>query len=191
MSESLQRLVILHTNDIHSHFEPMPRIASLIERYRREVPADELLVIDCGDHMDRAYVETEGSDGQVNIAVMNATGYDLAVPGNNEGLTFSRETLQQLYEQADFPVIGSNMYLKDSGEIPAWLKPYMIIQRGNLKIGIIGVTIDFTDFYELLGWDIRDPYAVTAQLVASCAIKWISSWSSPISGSITINEWRR
>ncbi|GFR38648.1 putative metallophosphoesterase YunD [Insulibacter thermoxylanivorax] len=166
MSESMQRLVILHTNDIHSHFEPMPRIASLIERYRREVPADELLVIDCGDHMDRAYVETEGSDGQVNIAVMNATGYDLAVPGNNEGLTFSRETLQRLYEQADFPVIGSNMHLKDSGEIPAWLKPFMIIQRGNLKIGIIGVTIDFTDFYELLGWDIRDPYAVTSQLVA-------------------------
>jgi len=165
-SETLQRLVILHTNDIHSHFEPIPRIAAYIEQQRQSLGSDELLVIDCGDHMDRAFLETEGSDGQANIAVMNAIGYDVAVPGNNEGLTFPVETLQKLYgELADFPVVGSNMYLKDSGALPSWLQPYQIIKRGRLNIGIIGVTINYPDFYELLGWDVRDPFVAVAQLV--------------------------
>lgn len=166
VSETLQRLVILHTNDIHSHFEPMPKIASCIEQHRRELPEEELLVIDCGDHLDRAFSETEGSDGLANIAVMNMTGYDLAVLGNNEGLTFSMEKLQRLYgEEASFPVIGTNMFKLDDGERPDWVQPYQIIQRGKLKIGIIGVTINFTEFYTLLGWDIRDPKEAVARLV--------------------------
>lgn len=166
MSESLQRLTILHTNDIHSHFEAMPKIKQFIDQHRKVLSDDELLVIDCGDHMDRAFVETEGSDGMANIAVMNATGYDAAVPGNNEGLTFSIESLEHLYgEQAEFPVIGSNMYMLESGEIPAWLKPYMIIQKKGLKIGLIGVTVSYPEFYELLGWDIRDPFTTVSELV--------------------------
>lgn len=165
--ETLQKLVILHTNDLHSHFEPMPRIAAFIDQHRRMLSSDELIVIDCGDHMDRAFLETEGSDGQANIAVMNATGYDVAVPGNNEGLTFSVETLQKLYgELADFPVVGSNMYLKDGGVLPPWIQPYQIVKRGRLDIGIIGVTINYPDFYELLGWDVRDPFEAVARLVS-------------------------
>jgi len=165
--ETLQKLVILHTNDLHSHFEPMPRIAAYIDQHRQLLGNDELLVIDCGDHMDRAFLETEGSDGQANIAVMNATGYDIAVPGNNEGLTFTVETLQKLYgELADFPVVGSNMFLKDSGELPPWLQPYQIVKRGKLNIGIIGVTINYPIVYELLGWDVRDPFEIVARHVA-------------------------
>jgi len=166
VSRALQRLVILHTNDIHSHFDSMPKIARLIQHHRNMLTQDELLVIDCGDHLDRAYIETEGSDGAANIAVMNESGYDVAVPGNNEGLTFSIDSLERLYgEQARFPVIGSNMRLKDSGVIPTWLKPYMILHKAKLKIGIIGVTVDFTDFYSLLGWDICDPLETVSQLV--------------------------
>lgn len=167
VSHSIQKLVILHTNDIHSHFEQMPKIAQIVKSYRAMCGEDELLVLDCGDHMDRAFVETEGSDGKANIEVMNATGYDLAVPGNNEGLTFSIETLQKLYgELARFPVIGSNMKLRSSEDIPSWLNRYLIITKNSLKIGVIGVTIDYTDFYELLGWDIRNPFDTVRELVA-------------------------
>src|SRR5690606_16267398 len=84
----------------------------------------------------------------------------------NEGLTFSMEKLQRLYgEEASFPVIGTNMFKLDDGERPDWVQPYQIIQRGKLKIGIIGVTINFTEFYTLLGWDIRDPKEAVARLV--------------------------
>lgn len=165
MSLSLQKLVILHTNDLHSHFGAMPKIDRFIQEHRASLPSEELLVIDCGDHMDRAFIETEGTDGEANIAVMNATGYDAAVPGNNEGLTFDIDTLQRLYGQlANFPVIGSNMFMADGGR-PPWLKSHLIIRKGSLNIGLIGVTIDFTAFYELLGWDIRDPFACVAELV--------------------------
>lgn len=166
MSPSLRRLVILHTNDIHSHFENIPKIADWVRRHREWLGADELLVIDCGDHMDRAFVETEGTDGAANVAVMNKIGYDAAIMGNNEGLTFSLDKLQSLYgEQARFPVIGSNMRLTGNGELPSWLKPYLIVRKGDLTVGMIGVTVNYTDFYSLLGWDVRDPLETVAQLV--------------------------
>lgn len=162
----LQKLFILHTNDIHSFFEQMPRIASVIHSYRRSRRADELLVLDCGDHMDRARPETEGSGGQANIAIMNATGYDAAVMGNNEGLTFTKDTLAELYGRlAGFPLIGSNMFELESGVMPEWVQPYRIVRKGQLNIGIIGVTINFTSFYTLLGWDVRDPLQIVAKLV--------------------------
>lgn len=160
-------LVILHTNDIHSHFEPMPRLATVIRRFQRKYGRDRLLVVDCGDHLDRMRIETEGSVGVANIDVMNATGYEFAVPGNNEGLTFSKSMLQDLYEQhAHFTVLGSNLYDADTNEIPQWLQPYAIVQKGAYRIGIIGVTARFTDFYELLGWDVRHPLQTVAELAA-------------------------
>ena len=53
MSAPLQRLVILHTNDIHSHFEQMPKISAYFDRVRRLWPSEQVLTLDIGDHMDR------------------------------------------------------------------------------------------------------------------------------------------
>lgn len=161
-----EKLTILHTNDIHSFFEQMPKVATTIKQLRSECADEEVLTIDCGDHMDRVRPETEGSNGIANIEVMNETGYELAVLGNNEGLTFLPKELAKLYrEHAKFTVIGSNMLDVAEGEIPNWMVPYDVIQKGKLRIGVIGVTIDFTSFYELLGWDVRDPLLTTQACV--------------------------
>ncbi|MCZ4148913.1 multifunctional 2',3'-cyclic-nucleotide 2'-phosphodiesterase/5'-nucleotidase/3'-nucleotidase, partial [Escherichia coli] len=90
-----ERLTILHTNDIHSHFDSMSSIAAMIERERREAGA--FLVLDIGDHMDRMAVETEGTLGSANVDVINLTGYDAITIGNNEGLTFTPEQLAKSY----------------------------------------------------------------------------------------------
>jgi 5'-nucleotidase len=161
-----QKLLILHTNDIHSFFEQMPKVAAVIKQRRGKMPADHVLTIDCGDHMDRMRMETEGSSGAANIEIMNQTGYEAAVLGNNEGLTFPPEILSEVYTRhANFPVIGSNMYNLSDSKIPSWMEPYLIINKGNLRVGIIGVTINFDKFYQLLGWDVRDPIHITAELV--------------------------
>ncbi|MGG4141650.1 bifunctional UDP-sugar hydrolase/5'-nucleotidase [Paenibacillus algorifonticola] len=152
-------IVILHTNDIHSRLENAARIASYIADQRRVHGKDNLLVLDIGDHMDRMRSETEGSDGMVNIALLNEAGYDAVTIGNNEGLTYSKERLAELYgKHAKFAVLGANMLDAATNKQPPWLLPHIIVNKGHIKIGLIGVTANFTDFYVLLGWNATDPF---------------------------------
>jgi 5'-nucleotidase len=160
------RLRILHSNDIHSHFEQMPNIAAAFKELRASAGGEHTLTLDIGDHMDRVRTETEGSSGEANLDIMNETGYDAIAIGNNEGLTLSQETLSKLYgSQARFKVLCSNLLDAASGDFPQWGTPYHIIEKSGIKIGLIGVTAYFPDFYQLLGWDIREPVSITADLV--------------------------
>ena len=63
-------------------------MASYIAEARGQYGEDRVLAVDIGDHLDRMRQETEGTCGSVNIALLNAAGYEAGVPGNNEGLTF-------------------------------------------------------------------------------------------------------
>ncbi|MEW9698278.1 bifunctional UDP-sugar hydrolase/5'-nucleotidase [Paenibacillus sp. SI8] len=160
MSEELQRVVILHTNDIHSHFEQMPKISSYFQSVRDELAADLVLTLDIGDHMDRMRPETEGTNGVANLAIMNATGYDAMTVGNNEGLTFTPEILKAIFsEHSQFPIIGSNIREVASNQTPDWMTPYHIVEKAGLRFGLIGVTAAFTSYYELLGWHVGEPLA--------------------------------
>lgn len=150
-----ERLTILHTNDIHSHFDSMSSIAAMIERERREAGA--FLVLDIGDHMDRMAVETEGTLGAANVDVINLTGYDAITIGNNEGLTFTPEQLAKSYSGLQCPVVCGNVLDQRTGLPPAWMEPSLIVDKGGFRIGLLGATAPFTSFYELLGWDVLDP----------------------------------
>lgn len=159
-------LRIIHTNDIHSHFEQIPNIAAAIKALKAPFQQDHVLILDIGDHMDRMSSVTEGSAGLANIDVMNQIGYELVVLGNNEGLTFTSDQLCELYsEHAQFDVLGANMFDKETGALPDWIAPYRIVHKAGVKIGVIGVTIDFILFYELLGWELRDPVQIVERWV--------------------------
>ncbi|WP_127588248.1 bifunctional metallophosphatase/5'-nucleotidase [Paenibacillus koleovorans] len=153
-----QQLHIVHTNDLHSSFEQMPRIATAVRRARAKWGEEQLLLLDIGDHMDRMRVETEGSMGEANVAVLNATGYDAVVLGNNEGLTFPKATIADTYRKhAQFRILGTNLLDSDIGRQPDWLSSSVLLQRGNLKVGLIGVTAFYASFYALLGWTATEP----------------------------------
>jgi 2',3'-cyclic-nucleotide 2'-phosphodiesterase (5'-nucleotidase family) len=163
-----KKLMLLYTNDIHGRFEQMPKLASAFRHARREFADYATLKLDVGDHMDRARLLTEGTGGRANVAVMNATGYDFVTLGNNEGLTFTPQILAGLYgEQAQFQVLGSNIFELD-GPTPAFLREYAMVERGGLRIGLIGVTPltkQYRKFYNMLGWDVREPEPIVTELV--------------------------
>lgn len=118
MTFSNRPIIILHSNDIHSRLENAARIATYIEEERTALGSDNLLCLDIGDHMDRIRLETEGSDGMVNVELLNAAGYDAVTLGNNEGLTYSKETLERVYREAKFNIIGANMREMETGRLP-------------------------------------------------------------------------
>jgi 5'-nucleotidase len=162
-------LHILHTNDLHSHFEEMTRIATGLKTLRLALQkkGESVVTVDIGDHMDRMRLKTEATLGQANIDVMNKTKYDLVTVGNNEGLTFSRQEFDRLYRNAAFSVICANLLDSNSGQIPSFLRPYAIKQYGDLTVGWIGVTAAFPDVYELLGLTALPPKQVVAEYAAA------------------------
>ncbi len=153
-------LTLIHTNDIHSHFDAASRIATYVEEVRRSVGADNVLLLDCGDFLDRVSVETEGSGGAANVALLQRFGYDAVLIGNNEGLSYTIEELETLYADSAFPVVCANMVRLSSGEPPAWMTPTWTTVKSGMRIGIVGLTAAFDVYYRLLGWEALEPISV-------------------------------
>ncbi|WP_136604146.1 bifunctional metallophosphatase/5'-nucleotidase [Paenibacillus dokdonensis] len=152
-------ITILHTNDIHSHFEKVSSIAAFIASERDAEGEGPLLLVDIGDHMDRTAMETEGTMGGVNVDIMNLTGYDVITIGNNEGLTLTPEDLSSAYAGLLAQVVCCNIIEEATDAPPHWMKKHTIIEKGNIKIGITGATAPFAAFYELLGLKALEPEA--------------------------------
>jgi len=135
----------------------MPRIASAIRQLREAYTPAAAIAVDIGDHLDRMSSETEGSVGRANIDVMNETGYELAVLGNNEGLTFEFAELDRLYRNhARFGGVVSNM-VRIGGGPPDWIRPCAVMERNGVKVAFIGLTAPFNAFYHPLGWNALSP----------------------------------
>lgn len=152
----MEKIQIVHTNDLHSHFENFPRVKRFIEQSRQTSSADDFYLFDLGDAMDRAHPLSEATNGQANIEWMNPLHYDAATIGNNEGLGNSHEELEHLYDHANFPVILDNVYEESDGKLAHFAKPYKIIEtKQHTKIGVIGLTAPYILTYPLLNWDIK------------------------------------
>lgn len=156
----MEKLHIYHVNDLHSHFENWPKIAGFLTEKKREhrKSGEPYLLLDIGDHVDRFHPMTEATLGKFNIECLNKLHFDGATIGNNEGITLPHEALDTLYEGAEFPVILSNLFKQD-GTRPDWLKPYHYVALENgMTIALLGVTVFYQTFYELLGWKLEDPF---------------------------------
>lgn len=163
----MNKLHIIHTNDLHSHFEHWSAIVEEIEHFKASIPAEEdVLVLDIGDHLDRSHIFTEATVGKGNVRLLNEAGYDYVTIGNNEGITLSHDQLEQLYEDANFQVILSNFYSLD-GSRPEWVTPYKIhsTQHGK-RIGFFGLTAAYDEYYRQLGWHVTNPIEATRQVLS-------------------------
>ncbi|PPA70097.1 bifunctional metallophosphatase/5'-nucleotidase [Jeotgalibacillus proteolyticus] len=149
-----ERIYFYHTNDLHSHFENWPRIRDYLaaQKKQHKEKGEDVFLFDIGDHTDRWHPLTEGSKGRENIHLLNELGYDAVTIGNNEGITFSYEDLNHLYDDAKFPVVLANLF-NSNGHRPDWVYPTYITQTAKgTKIGIVAVTAEYPAFYDRLGW---------------------------------------
>ncbi|MFZ3590672.1 bifunctional metallophosphatase/5'-nucleotidase [Bacillus sp. DJP31] len=162
-----EHIHLYHINDLHSHFKNWPKVVNFINEKRQlhQKNGEEMLVFDIGDHVDRFHPISEATLGKANIRLMNQLGYDYVTIGNNEGITLSKGQLDDLYIEANFNVVVANLFEKN-GARPNWAKPYAIHETGSgTKLGIIGLTVPYQKFYELLDWDVKDPFDLLPALV--------------------------
>ena len=142
-------LTILHTNDTHSTIMPLnPNLAdtmladrggylrrmNMIRQQRQQDP--DLLLFDSGDFSQgSAYYSL--FQGDVEIGLMNRMGYDAATIGNHE-FDFGLDNMIRLFKMAQFPIVCSNYDFADT-ELKDIVKPYIIIKRKGLKIGVFAL----------------------------------------------------
>jgi 5'-nucleotidase len=160
-------LHILHTNDLHSHFARMPQIATCLKQHRTrwEEQGDHVLTVDIGDHLDRMSIKTEATWGRSNVKVLNHSGYQYVTIGNNEGLTLPKDKLNELYRNARFTVVINNLREPNEGDLPQWAVPYAIHEWPDCRVALLGATVPFTPFYQMLGWEAKDPLPILARQV--------------------------
>jgi 2',3'-cyclic-nucleotide 2'-phosphodiesterase (5'-nucleotidase family) len=147
----IETLTIIHSTDIHGYLEPetiavgsqsfesggMANLVGWIDMWRAADP-QHTLVLDSGDIWQGTYISNQ-SQGEIMIDAMNIAGYNAASPGNHD-FDFGQDVLKARIAQATFPFLAANVVQSGSGQTPSWLKPYMIVKVGNIRVGIIGLS---------------------------------------------------
>ncbi len=149
-AQDTKSILVVHTNDTHSCIVPlnpnMPdttqankggylRRAALLRDLRTADP--DLLLFDCGDF-------SQGSPyyslyhGDVEVGLMNLMRYDAATIGNHE-FDFGVENMARIFRLAQFPIVCCN-YDFTGTACEGLVKPYVIIERSGLRIGVLGVS---------------------------------------------------
>lgn len=134
-------ITLLHTNDMHSNVSPsdgqggVSRVSTLVKQIRAEMP--NVVLLDAGDII-HGEPEEYYSGGQAIIGAMNVAGYDIAATGNHE-YDFSLPVLQAVMRSAHFPFVSANVHAAGDGQ---WdqLKPYVFMDVGGVRLGILGLT---------------------------------------------------
>jgi 5'-nucleotidase len=143
-------ITILHTNDVHSHIDPfgpndgrnanmggVARRASLIQKLRADNP--NTLLLDAGDiFQGTPYFNYYG--GALEFKLMSMLDYDVATIGNHD----FDNGIDGLYAQlphAKFDFISAN-YDFSNTIMDTHVKPYKILNKGGVKIGVFGLGIE-------------------------------------------------
>ena len=171
-------LTILHTNDTHSTVMPLNknladtlladrggflRRMTLVEQERQQDP--DLLLFDSGDFSQgSAYYSM--FEGDVEVGLMNKMRYDAATIGNHE-FDFGLDNMIRIFKMCEFPIVCSNYDFGDT-ELKDIVKPYIIIKRKGIKIGVFGLCpkldgLVFTKNYGPLVY--LDPIAKAQEMV--------------------------
>ena len=144
-----KKITILHTNDVHSHIDPFPadhprnpnmggaaRRAAIIENIRKE--EENVLLLDAGDiFQGTPYFNYYG--GELEFKLMSMMQYDVATMGNHD----FDNGIDGFYAQlphAKFDFVSANYDFKNT-VLNDIVKPYKIIIKDGIKIGIFGLGV--------------------------------------------------
>lgn len=130
-----KNLVILFTSDVHAGLDQgwgYVGLAAIRDGLAKE---NHVVLIDNGDAIQGETIATM-TDGRALVELMNAVGYDLAVPGNHEYDYGMENFLTLSGEVAEFPYISCNFTYQ--GETV--FSPYVIREFDGVKVAFVGIT---------------------------------------------------
>lgn len=147
------RLVILHTNDTHSHYEAVRsgeyagqggviERAAFVDSVRSRYGDDKVLLLHAGDFSQGTSYFSE-LKGQFEPKIINDLKYDCIALGNHEFDNGIEALTQRIAQLKYTKVVCANVDLSPF-ELGKYVKPYAVISRAGMKIGIIGLEADLS-----------------------------------------------
>lgn len=151
-------LTILHINDLHSRIEPInkydstcsaeddaagkcfggvARLKTAIDA-RRAANDGPLLVLDAGDQFQGSLFYTTYK-GEAAVEFMNMIGFDAMAVGNHE-FDDGPAALAAFIDKAEFPVLSANVNATGDKALAGKGGRYVIFERDDVKVGVIGLT---------------------------------------------------
>tara|TARA_X000000950_G_C13817030_1_gene620255 strand:+ start:228 stop:1148 length:921 start_codon:yes stop_codon:yes gene_type:complete len=145
-----RHITILHTNDTHSHIDPfgsdhhrnankggIARRAELISKIRSENP--NTLLMDAGDIFQGTHYFNYYK-GELEFRLMSSLKYDVATLGNHDFDNGIEGLFKQL-PHAKFDFVSANYDFKNT-VLDTYIKPYKVIVKGGIRIGVFGLGIE-------------------------------------------------
>lgn len=127
--------VILYTNDVHCEIDDYPVLAAY--KAQLEAEGNTVILVDAGDAIQGEVIGTM-TQGEAIVDIMNAAGYDYAVPGNHE-YDYGMEPFLDIAEnKAEYEYISSNFYYLPG--VRGVFEPYAIEDIGDYQIAFVGIT---------------------------------------------------
>ena len=128
-------ILVLFTSDVHCGVDQNFGYVGLKAiKDTAEAAGDNVLLVDDGDAIQGEPIGTF-TRGEAIINLMNAVGYDVAIPGNHE-FDYGMDRFLELTKKANFPYISCNF--NKEGELV--FDPYIIKEVDGVKVAFVGVT---------------------------------------------------
>ncbi|MDX9882122.1 MAG: metallophosphoesterase [Prolixibacteraceae bacterium] len=144
-----EKIVVLHTNDLHFTLNKTQEFAAVLERMRKE--NKDVYLLSAGDifvrHKEgwRVNDQQMGTDWYLEksmnmIRHMNKSAYDVMAPGNHD-LGYIDHFTREALDSAKFPLIAANIEVSTDKFPP--VKPYVLFSTSTWrKIAVLGLVSD-------------------------------------------------
>jgi 2',3'-cyclic-nucleotide 2'-phosphodiesterase (5'-nucleotidase family) len=146
-------LRIISTNDFHGALEARPdgnfgmrggaaQVAAMVRRAQDGCTGScASIFLDAGDE----FQGTPASNlafGRPVTDLFNAIGLTASAIGNHD-FDWGQDTLRARMKQARYAMLAANVHYADGRDVP-WIRADTIVDRGGLKVGIIGIATTLT-----------------------------------------------
>ena len=148
--------VIVHTNDVHGFIDVEPYVKAVADGMKAEYGDRNVITVSAGDVFSGGNAVAHLYKGETIPPVMDAAGYDILVPGNND-FNFGREqflTLAGMFSHTTLlcanlfhPVTDENgdAAVDEDGKAvpgdPVFDRTMTVETAGGVKIGLFGLTV--------------------------------------------------
>ncbi len=152
-------LDVFSINDLHGKFvdgESQPGLDEMTT-YLKSKKEEGAIILSAGD-MWQGGVEAGLTKGAIVTDWMNDVGFDAMTLGNHE-FDWGAEHITANAEQADFPILGINVFDVDTNERVDFCQPSVLLDKGEIQVGIIGAIGDC--YSSISGDKVEDIYFKT------------------------------
>ena len=158
----MKTIRIIHTNDIHSSYDELIKMAYII----KSLKTNSSILLDAGDFNDFSSFVTFGTKGYAGLKILSNLGYDALSIGNNEGFQ-RKEIIEQMGSYNLVNILSCNLFSIDGSSIQN-IKPFIIKEVDGVRFLIIGISpyyITYNHYYNCYGTNVKEPHQIIRNII--------------------------